>query len=1034
MASRHARAREEVGRKAGNGFLLTMYTDEELKSAVEQLVRSNVRRPYDSRGVRRTDITYSDYQDIFSSVFVLYPSAIYYVVGIACANTSKVLDTQLTAVNEFLTLVRGVGRHVNSVNNVSTLANARAALEDLVNASISRSSGFTSATDTDAYKRFDTNTSKFLSDVASSVVVSGDIAKTPDECRALLPYYYKDLEKGVSEVVRRIGLIANAEDDFDSVNLATTLYTGVVQNAHNVLQGRYNELAVMSPSQRLTVLTDVVLDILATRAAVKGFGDMGAPGMFYSITGTGTVAGPVLAASLTSELLGPYPILGDSNQLLCVLDNTGSTTVSLQPAFVAAIDGTTKEPYVFDAALPNLNFRLGSRDSTGAYGYDDVVFAAATLDAYEVCTAINAVIAAADPWIAEPYCNPLRYAGNVDVTDAGGGKYAFTAVNPVAVDFVALGVAELDRIVIKDVTSSVNGAVYEVTAAGVFTDHIIVAPVHGGAALELNKTINISNGGLAVRLRLTDNNDVGKPDYRATALALRSSVYIPISGATTALEQQLTAATIGFYPLMEAISRQVTAAELTAMFNANPSAAIGGVARVQASTSFDDYKYTGAARTNPYDAYQLVLARYSDTATSVTVLSTAATFYSTTLAANTVVGDIIVVRSSTIPANVGVYSVVTAVHADRVVATLHAPFTAPDTNVGVDVGPDLRTDYRGSYVVISGDTFNDGKYEISALGTTPLDVTLTTRMPVPSSTGNLPIACTASVGRDAVVFASLSPSLTASILVSSTSTAFSYLFSTSPQYASSTTTYFVLPSSPKGLAEGDTLELHYTSVAVADYAEVITEVSGVQLTLAHAVPAVLPAFKFDVNSPLPFARVRRKAVNNYDVVKRAANTWLASLDTDYFLYLATKLNPLLVNTNPTPALVGDAVAALQAMYITLSGASALLLAYTSDVVPQVDVMVNSLREKGADRAIDLLLECRFSEFMGAPADDMSYSTYAQSVLREVMRNDLPIRKFNREGKYSAENARVASWEEKDFEFDKDDGDSAETDTGAQGNV
>jgi hypothetical protein len=142
----------------------------------------------------------------------------------------------------------------------------------------------------------------------------------------------------------------------------------------------------------------------------------------------------------------------------------------------------------------------------------------------------------------------------------------------------------------------------------------------------------------------------------------------------------------------------------------------------------------------------------------------------------------------------------------------------------------------------------------------------------------------------------------------------------------------------------------------------------------------------------------------------------------------------LVNTNPTPALVGDAVAALQTLYVSLSGANALLLAYTSDVVPQVDVMVNSLREKGADRAIDLLLECRFSEFMGAPADNMSYSTYAQSVLREVMRNDLPIRKFNREGKYSAENARVASWEEKDFEFVKDDGYSAETDTGAQGNV
>jgi hypothetical protein len=98
-----------------------------------------------------------------------------------------------------------------------------------------------------------------------------------------------------------------------------------------------------------------------------------------------------------------------------------------------------------------------------------------------------------------------------------------------------------------------------------------------------------------------------------------------------------------------------------------------------------------------------------------------------------------------------------------------------------------------------------------------------------------------------------------------------------------------------------------------------------------------------------------------------------------------------------------------------------LVNYVAPAEEPVDTLLATFRHKGADRAIDLLLEGQFSVFFGLDSDGVSYSGQLLSSLRTMTREDLPVRKFDR-GK-SAQTLIGQTQEQKDFEFNSDDADS-----------
>jgi len=157
---------------------------------------------------------------------------------------------------------------------------------------------------------------------------------------------------------------------------------------------------------------------------------------------------------------------------------------------------------------------------------------------------------------------------------------------------------------------------------------------------------------------------------------------------------------------------------------------------------------------------------------------------------------------------------------------------------------------------------------------------------------------------------------------------------------------------------------------------------------------------------------------------------IASLDR-YFLDLNRLVNPLLQNTNPQGTDVVAAVNRVKDIYSLLLRAAAssygtdpeaaletLLDSYSVDTVSEVDALVRTFKEKGADRALSYLLQGRFSAFFGLDKEGVSYAGTFQKAMREVAREDLPVSKTNRYDQRTS--PVISSVESPNYEYDTSD--------------
>lgn len=1027
-----------------SGTLLAMFTDAEIQAAVAQLVRTSVRRPYDDTGVRRSDVTFSDMNDAAAGVYVLYPNALYYTAKLCTDKLAKAVEANQNLLTSFMGYVSAVARHVAPITQLNSLMNARVALQELASSSLVRESGFKAITETSAYQRFNDNTQRFLNDAGGAVVQGGDVVPTPDEARSQFASTLSLLQDGFIDVVSRTALLANAVVDFDSMNLPATLFSNIVSNSQALIQSEFTKLSAMTPDERLTVIRNTVLNVLATRSTVTGFGSLSSPGMFYLLTGMGgpyaDAAYPPVHANLIGDKYGPFNILGTANELDLRLDGDVAitTNVKVQPSFIPFIEGMAKEPYLIDITpVDNTKFMLALKNwpSIGDLLGIPTTQTAGSFSAYSICSGINAAIAALEgdigqmiPLLAEPYCNPLRYVGNFDITLVGL-NYNFTTVSPAAVNFIDLGVQVGDSIIVRDVTATGDRATYTVMSGGVYADHLVCSSVDGAPAIELNKTAYVGNGALAIRFRITDHTDsnIGKPDYRLQALDDRVSIYLPQQGAGTVDDQFYGCTARGFVPVMEAIARPTPASEVVLTFNAQPGAAVNGVARAQASSVFTPLAFQGAGRTDPYNPLVFVAYKYQATCNMTTPSFGVVVFDCTkALTAGVAVGDVLVMRKSATPGNVNQPILITAV--DDTSITAAATVLAGETGVDIEVGNNFsRDDTLDAALMVSGGTPNDGEYVVRNQNTIPFELTVNNRVPVPYGVGNLPVSCTLAMGRHVIKFESLKEDLTAQIYMATegnTKSAFLKFFTTEPQNAYGTTPYYKPPSLPKGLSEGDLLELYATGLSPS-YVGAITSIDSTTgvLGLEIAMPVNTPAMTFTKDSPVPFARIRRQHTDNFDIFSKSLTTWLNGLNLDQnFSDLTRALNALIVNKNPTPSQVNNAQVQLSTLNNVMLDLSTILATYEAPVVEQVDALVKSFQEKGADRAVDMLLACQFTEFFGLNQDQLSYGAYVQSSIKEVANKDLPVRKFDRLTRNKAEQALLAEWDEQDFEFSKGDAD------------
>lgn len=980
------------------------FTSEEIAEAVNKLVQGAIRRPYGILGERKTLDAFDDTMDAAAGVFILHQASPFYVLLLGARRLADITTVVLAGALDLLDAVEATGRRVKPLTNLTSLGNARAALFALENASAQRSSAFEDIEEAPAFQRFDRHTDRFLADAGASILDGESVAQTPQQARKKLGTLVTTLTAGYQDVLRRVRLLENGVEDYNSMNLPALLAKGVIGRARGVIEDRIEQLEPLTPTGRLEVLRETALDVLAGKAVVKGFGSLAQSGEFVPIEGRGLTytdaEHPGTPAVLESLKLDPYIILPGADTLDFVIDGNPTTTTSipLQHSFLARLDSSVREPWEI---VNNVNDELRVLLEPGNNLLVDLTPGAART-APQIVADINAEITS-QPIVAETFLAPEKFIGQVNITGTDPNMIftSLTAVNFVSTLDVNVG----DAVLILD--GAMAQTYFLITAR---TTTTITATRSGGTAATPATGVTISVGlpGRFVRIRVKDGEEA---EALADSLLLKAN---ELEGDHTAWR------TLGVFPQTESRCRRTRAEEVANSINSSASAALQGVARLLASTTF-----VGGAelsgRSEPSNPSLVVSSIFRVRNGSITnVGPTPARFgVAGALTAGVAVGDILTLRTAPTTSQVGLRGTITVVTDTEVRANMNGTVSL-GTGLDIEFGLDLDL-LKDQVVRILAPSPASGDYRVLDGSSNPTEIALDRPLAIWYGPAFQPLAFLMQAGALRVDFASTDTTTSSQLRIEGT--AGELFFDSVPVENVGSTPYVLLEKDPRVLEVGDRLELYSGQYEEPEYEfELVGFEQGQKLLETDVpIPNSFIELDFTVAIDTPFARIRKVQRNNYDDFKVQLGLWvdLAVNGGRFFSDLNRFINPLLVNDNPTISAVNTAKVHVQTLVDALGQLQLVLADYQVDVVPQVDTLVDSFLARGADRAVDTLLEGRFTEFFGYNSEEVSYLGNALERLRDVSRLDLPVRKTKRKEVIDQE-LSMGEFEEPDFEFDQSD--------------
>lgn len=978
----------------------TTFTDNEVSDAVDKLVQGSIRRPYGILGERKTLDAFDDTMDAAAGVFILQPAAPFYVILLATRRLNDDMSGVVTSAADLLDAITSTGRRVRPLSNITSLGNARVALSALESATIQRDSAFDDIEDAPAFQRFDKHTDRFLADAATNIRVGEQIAQTPQQARKSLGNLISAMQVAVEDAQRRVRLISAGIENYNSLNLPTLLSQKIISSAREVLDSRLEELEAMTPVQRLEILRETTLDVLASKAVVKGFGSLSKSGTFLQIDGTAQTFSdaehPGKQATILSTKGDPYVILPGADSLTFTVDS-GATlfTVPIQQSFLARLEGTSREPFDIQAGVnDHLRILISDSSTVNLDLTPDGVKTAA-----EVVAEINADITT-QPVFAETFLSPEKFFGIVDAINATGSTVQFVLTG---LSWSSLNVATGDGVIVQ--TGAMTQLYFLVTARSGST---ITCTIQG-AGTPVNAddiTISVGVAGRLVRIRIADGEE-------EESLTISRTLEVELD------TDDAVGPTLGLTPGLVSTCRRTRAEEVASSINASSATTLGGVTRVEAAAVFVGGSET-PGRSEPTDPTRIVSSLYQATADVTTPGSSAVFAVAGAATAGVQVGDTLTIRAALVTADVGARGTITAVSDSSVSASMVAASISAGTGLTVEFGRSLNIPKDGIIRILSPSPVA-GDYRVSVDEANATEATIDRPLPLYYVNGGRPITFQMQAGDNRVEFKSTSILTDSQLKVEGTAAL--QFFDNIPVENIGSTRYVLFETDPKRLGVGDRLELYTGQYGTPEYSfEIIGFELGQQLIEVDGdIPNQFIELDFTQQITTPFARIRKVQRNNYDVYKAQLDLWLELdiNDGSYFKELNRLINPLIVNDNPTPSAVNIAKLHVQELIQALQQLQVILLSYQVDVVPQVDTLIDSFLQRGSDRAVDTLLEARFTDFFGYNSEEVSYLGNALERLRDVSRLDLPVRRTQRKEVIDQE-LLLSEHEDPDFEFDQSD--------------
>ena len=827
----------------------TGYTADEINAVVQQLVLSSITTPIDTLGVRRSDLTFNQFQQTAAGLFVLYPNAPFYVLYLGVQRIRDQVTAEAAIIQQLLAAIAATGMRVTPVTDVSSLFNAQSALQNLAAAAASRTSAIGKVSNAPAYQQFSANVSTFLAGPGQNVKSNGQIVQTPQQAKAAIPGLVTQLQQAHAALVASVTLIVNGVTNYNSISLPAIVSESVLSNAASLIGSSATLLNSLSPTARLAEVRQVVLNLIASKTAVDTFGTLNQPSDYYTLAGTGMpysdaqhLATPAMAVG---DQTGAMAIItGLSDFLLLVLDGETTVPITLPPSVIAELDGQGSDLsfFVGDGTQPgiaqNNSFKMKinatsytcpltlSSFSTVVVGPDSN-FVVVPRTADQVAADINAVIPTSEVQ-AQGYYSPLKYSGKLITNGAGttwtvpsyGSPPAFIA------NLFALGVSPGD-------TVEHSGSFYVIATVdpgGTFVTTSSAGPI--------SSTVAVQVGPVNRKLKIICVD----PNTQVSA-GTSITVYADDVASTGCL--QMLGLTSGM-----SMSCAPTTPDVVASY-------IGANTTLVEAGTYISSLYTGSAEGSTTSSTTLVITEAETSGSQMFVgPGTDLTYTVTELVTggriNT--GDTMAVRSGPTPGSYYVISKINGesdvtghqpVAGDVVVGTLGSGSpvgSGSATNVSVQFGPTLTLS-KYDCITVQGPDINQGLYLVASqggTGLTPLDVALQSALSSPAA-GSVPSTFTISYGKRSLTLASLNATTASEVFVGGNAAGLFFVAAAASlgvttgtaTFLSTTITWTVTGVTHAGsILVGDTLDTQNTSSG-SSACYVIQTINGSAATTSH---------------------------------------------------------------------------------------------------------------------------------------------------------------------------------------------------------
>lgn len=968
------------------------YTSEEIQAAVERLVLSKIQVPRDISGVRNNQAEFTDIQTTAAGVFISHPEAPYYVILLGSNRLAGVAQQLIASITDLETKIEATGRRTFPINDLTSLADAENSLVELETALGSRSNAIRDPSRIPSYLRFSASSLDYLEHIGRNVRADGQIVETPNQARLEIPALFNSIIASYKDVMEKQGYLQNAIDDYTNMQLPAKVAQGVVQNARDMLAEDHDDLANMGEDARLEVAKDKTLNAIAAKSVVDSYVTGQTVSDTFSATGKlvpySDINKEAIPAGVDGDTPGPYAFISypvprgdppdsrDNNVLTMTLESKQYTLI-LPTAFLAFIQGNGKTLPPDDPAGVFTFYKNGVEGK----GYVENFDPAAPPEAWFFSLPNSTLI--------------------IEQFIEGGATTSYT------VEFI--GGMDIPKLFTPDVGESWFAYKKQLTLDEV-VGYINGVLIGGSSYLRAAKSANNC-------VSITCHDPTECLIHRVVGVRCVDSIY------NTAAQVPL-----GFFKGIELLSKRTPATSLMTSINSMTSKSNVTLAAVPLDPSLAHMSvWTDTANKSgvvlaKWTGYVAVVSSGGDITLTLGIVFDPFTNFGIQP------GHIICFPRQYVKDGVdfipipdeGAQYIVDTVSDYTITAHWSSgPVAETYSSRNVDVGLPIVLSTVAKYQVVQiFTTPNDGGYEITSVNSySPFRVGFDTFISQNKMARDpLPLPIDATVGPASISTASAD--VTTSSYIKVEGSARPLIFSTVPS-ARGFTTYVQLPEKYPKLNPGDRLEFRESSSV--SYIRTIELVEERILTLNDSVPSNL---QFDINvSTYPNVSIKSGKKKGYDTLKLNLEDVEATYPTDIDTYAANVnalLNPLLANRVPPISKVQEAKAEVGKLKDKVQTLVDDLNSVDSFPCPEVDGLISTLKSKGCDRAIDVLLQGRFSEFFGLDMDNTTYAGAMMSAAREVARNDLATSKL---GTKKMQRKILAIQEDTDPDYDHSDSDA-----------